>query len=354
MEWPSQSPDLNIIEPLWEELQRRLANKRATNTAEKFAQLEKEWKKIPQSTINTLIDSMPRRCQAVIDAKDNYKKALQKARKAEEFSDLNSQSENDNLTLPKRKMQKKYKNSDENSDEENILPSPPRIQNALKTVTKNTEPVTKTMVENNTITIPSKITHCQSSANNPNESSINANNNDIIVLNVPSCLECTCCPVHKGIIFNERALVNRNINENAYITMHTIFQFPLKTVEQVEGELDAYLKDAENFKSVVNEMKKIGGNSVYFVKRVLQVHISNELGSQYSWLGLKKKRVFKNFRFTDAIINSTQEIMQGSSKKDIEEAIKKWLRRCKERMANENKRPAALQLENFVDNEQSE
>jgi len=70
MEWPSQSSDLNIIEPLWEELQRRLASKRATNAAEKFAQLEEEWKKIPQSTINALIDFMPRRCQAVIDAKD--------------------------------------------------------------------------------------------------------------------------------------------------------------------------------------------------------------------------------------------------------------------------------------------
>lgn len=69
MEWPSQSPDLNIIEQLWEELQRRLAGKRATNIVEKFTQLEEEWKKIPQSTIDALIDSMPRRCQAVIDAK---------------------------------------------------------------------------------------------------------------------------------------------------------------------------------------------------------------------------------------------------------------------------------------------
>lgn len=65
----SQSPDLNIIEQLWEELQRRLAGKRATNIVEKFIQLEEEWKKIPQSTIDALIDSMPRRCQAVIDAK---------------------------------------------------------------------------------------------------------------------------------------------------------------------------------------------------------------------------------------------------------------------------------------------
>lgn len=69
MEWSRQSSDLNIIEHLWEELQRRLVNKRATNTAEKFSQLEEEWKKIPQSKIDALIDSMSRHCQAVIDAK---------------------------------------------------------------------------------------------------------------------------------------------------------------------------------------------------------------------------------------------------------------------------------------------
>lgn len=56
MEWPSQSwsilsPDLNIIEPLWKELDRRLASKRATNMAKKFAQLEEEWQKILQSIL---------------------------------------------------------------------------------------------------------------------------------------------------------------------------------------------------------------------------------------------------------------------------------------------------------------
>lgn len=69
MDWPSQSPDLNIIEPMWDELERRVAGKKARNVAEKFLQLKEAWEQIPQSTIDGLVDSMPRRCQAVIDSK---------------------------------------------------------------------------------------------------------------------------------------------------------------------------------------------------------------------------------------------------------------------------------------------
>ncbi|CAD6197692.1 unnamed protein product [Caenorhabditis auriculariae] len=65
----NQSPDLNPIEHLWEELERRCANKRAKNCNEKFAQLLSEWNQIPMSTIDTLLNSMQRRCQAVIDAR---------------------------------------------------------------------------------------------------------------------------------------------------------------------------------------------------------------------------------------------------------------------------------------------
>uniref|UniRef100_A0A8R1HRX9 Transposable element Tcb1 transposase n=2 Tax=Caenorhabditis japonica TaxID=281687 RepID=A0A8R1HRX9_CAEJA len=69
LDWPSQSPDLNPIEHLWEELERRLKGVRATNVDQKFSQLEAAWKTIPLSVVDTLLDSMPRRCQAVIDAK---------------------------------------------------------------------------------------------------------------------------------------------------------------------------------------------------------------------------------------------------------------------------------------------
>uniref|UniRef100_A0A8R1DRG2 Uncharacterized protein n=1 Tax=Caenorhabditis japonica TaxID=281687 RepID=A0A8R1DRG2_CAEJA len=40
LDWPSQSPDLNPIKHLWEELERQLAGVRASNADEKFAQLE--------------------------------------------------------------------------------------------------------------------------------------------------------------------------------------------------------------------------------------------------------------------------------------------------------------------------
>uniref|UniRef100_A0A8R1I9K7 Tc1-like transposase DDE domain-containing protein n=1 Tax=Caenorhabditis japonica TaxID=281687 RepID=A0A8R1I9K7_CAEJA len=69
LDWPSQSPDLNLIEHLWEELERRIQGVRASNVNQKFDLLEAAWKDIPMSVIHKLLDSMPRRCQAVIDAK---------------------------------------------------------------------------------------------------------------------------------------------------------------------------------------------------------------------------------------------------------------------------------------------
>lgn len=69
MKWPSQSPDLNPIEHLWDELQRRCKGLKASNKAEKFAQLRQKWSEIPNEVLSKLIESMPRRCQAVIDSK---------------------------------------------------------------------------------------------------------------------------------------------------------------------------------------------------------------------------------------------------------------------------------------------
>lgn len=71
LEWPSQSPDLNPIEHLWDELERRIRRDKVKpkNKAELFAALEREWGRIHSNVIDNLVNSMPRRVKAVLDAK---------------------------------------------------------------------------------------------------------------------------------------------------------------------------------------------------------------------------------------------------------------------------------------------
>lgn len=68
LDWPSQSPDLNPIEHLWDYVARTVSSKKSSNLNELFEKIQEIWQNIPQSVIDKLIESMPRRCQAVIKA----------------------------------------------------------------------------------------------------------------------------------------------------------------------------------------------------------------------------------------------------------------------------------------------
>lgn len=68
MDWPSQSPDLNPIEILWSILDKRCRDRRPNNEVELFQILQDAWRALPVSLLDDLVTSMPRRCQAVIDA----------------------------------------------------------------------------------------------------------------------------------------------------------------------------------------------------------------------------------------------------------------------------------------------
>ena len=67
-DWPSQSPDLNPIEHLWHELERRLRKRSVhlKNFHELEEALQEEWKRIPSETYINLIESMLRRIEACI------------------------------------------------------------------------------------------------------------------------------------------------------------------------------------------------------------------------------------------------------------------------------------------------
>jgi len=69
--WPSSSPDLNPIENLWHILRTNIRKHRpkVLKKEDLMHALEEEWEKLDIELLNRLIDSMPRRLQAVIDAK---------------------------------------------------------------------------------------------------------------------------------------------------------------------------------------------------------------------------------------------------------------------------------------------
>ncbi|EFN75604.1 Transposable element Tc1 transposase, partial [Harpegnathos saltator] len=51
---------------LWQELKLRTGNKKHSNKAELWQDLQTQWQNLPQDRISNLIASMPRRCAAVI------------------------------------------------------------------------------------------------------------------------------------------------------------------------------------------------------------------------------------------------------------------------------------------------
>jgi len=67
-DWPAQSPDLNSIEHLWDELERRLRARpsRPTSVSDLTNALLEKWSKIPINTLLNLAESLPRGVEAVV------------------------------------------------------------------------------------------------------------------------------------------------------------------------------------------------------------------------------------------------------------------------------------------------
>ena len=72
MTWPPQSPDLNPIKMVWDEMDRRVKAKGPTSAQHFWELLQNCWKTISGDYLRKLIERMPRVCKAVIKAKGGY------------------------------------------------------------------------------------------------------------------------------------------------------------------------------------------------------------------------------------------------------------------------------------------
>jgi transposase len=72
---PAQSPDLNPIENVWQIVKAIVANYPITKSVEELEeQVLKAWRSVRPETVRNLIESMPRRVQAVVQAKGGHTK----------------------------------------------------------------------------------------------------------------------------------------------------------------------------------------------------------------------------------------------------------------------------------------
>ena len=68
MTWPPQSPNLNPIEMVWDDLNRRVKEKQPTSAQHMWELLQDCWK----AFLMKLVERMPSVCKAVIKAKGVY------------------------------------------------------------------------------------------------------------------------------------------------------------------------------------------------------------------------------------------------------------------------------------------
>ena len=76
LEWPAQSPDLNIIENIWLHIKRELQTSKANivNKNDLFAEIQRVWERIELEHIRELYISIPDRLKNVIDMKGHLTK----------------------------------------------------------------------------------------------------------------------------------------------------------------------------------------------------------------------------------------------------------------------------------------
>lgn len=68
LDWPSQSPDANPIENVWAYIKLKLHGRRTYTLKQLSCEIRRIWRSLPLEYAENLVESMPRRCQAIIDA----------------------------------------------------------------------------------------------------------------------------------------------------------------------------------------------------------------------------------------------------------------------------------------------
>lgn len=74
LKWSANIPDFNLIENLWAIMKKKLSEILIKNKSELIEKLTRIWKEISEDLLTSLINSMPNRIRACIDADGSHLK----------------------------------------------------------------------------------------------------------------------------------------------------------------------------------------------------------------------------------------------------------------------------------------
>lgn len=72
MQWPPQSPDLNPIELVWDEIDRQVRKKTHSSAQSLWDSLQESWRETPQEVFQKLVERMPRVVKSVLSARGGF------------------------------------------------------------------------------------------------------------------------------------------------------------------------------------------------------------------------------------------------------------------------------------------
>ncbi|CAG9814687.1 unnamed protein product [Phaedon cochleariae] len=266
---------------------------------------------------------------------DNYLQARTKAKKAENESDLNSDLDMSKRRVRRRKVISSDDSSKSSAEEldtvkwhkkcsQKKLTAPPKIP----TISSTSYSVqSRSQLDDPVPVIPAILDSVSSKSIN-GDSLRNIVKQQVLMRNIlAQILE---------DIQNLRILQPTYIRKETHPSIFATFSFFSISSDEHLILVEEYLENEINFRATVDEFSKLGGtNNLYdFIKRCLNVAISNSFASQFSWHGAKKKRIFGNLKLAKILLGASEQSKLSENQKATEEAVKKWLRRAKDRSEN--------------------
>ncbi|XP_063220044.1 uncharacterized protein LOC134529655 [Bacillus rossius redtenbacheri] len=283
-------------------------------------------------------------------AADSYEKAIQKMRGCERFSDV--ESDNDIMSKRKKRQTRAKKILESSSSEtdfdesQSLLSHFPAAPHFTKPLATSTQLSCKEKPQGKKIAVATM--QVQSSDVLPLENSVTVPTQELRAVSGTS-LSGTENQIdkefHKLILRKlnhliykvdslEEKLMSLGDRNKVVVTDEEVCiqkLFPLKTFEEVD-HCESLLKDATFCDKLILSLKVIGGNHLQgSVTNLLKRMLTNQLATEYSWLGAKGKKNFRKLELSHVVMRVVRFHYPSATETEVSIIISNWLKHAKKR-----------------------